>query len=154
MEYRYEINTPLGIITLIEKLKKISHICYGVKQEFLQIRIQKTPLLELTEIQLLEYFEGKRQNFLLPLLLEGTTFQIKVWEALQNIPYGKTKTYGQIAKEIGCDKAVRAVGNANHNNPVAIVVPCHRVIGANGKLTGYNGGLKKKEFLLKLEKAL
>lgn len=154
MEYRYEINTPLGIITLIEKLKKISHICYGVKQEFLQIRIQKTPLLELTEIQLLEYFEGKRQNFLLPLLLEGTTFQIKVWEALQNIPYGKTKTYGQIAKEIGCEKAVRAVGSANHNNTIAIVVPCHRVIGANGKLTGYNGGLEKKEFLLKLEKAL
>jgi len=98
MEYRYEINTPLGIITLIEKLKKISHICYGVKQEFLQIATQKTPLLELTEIQLLEYFEGKRQNFLLPLLLEGTTFQIKVWEALQNIPYGQTRSYGEIAK--------------------------------------------------------
>lgn len=154
MEYRCEINTPLGIITLIEKSQKISHICYGVKQEFLQIAIQKTPLLELTEIQLLEYFEGKRQNFSLPLLLEGTTFQIKVWKALQNIPYGKTKTYGQIAKEIGCEKAVRAVGGANHNNTIAIVVPCHRVIGANGKLTGYNGGLDKKEFLLELEKAL
>ena len=99
-------------------------------------------------------FRTDRNTTSLPLLLEGTTFQIKVWKALQNIPYGKTKTYGQIAKEIGCEKAVRAVGGANHNNTIAIVVPCHRVIGANGKLTGYNGGLDKKEFLLKLEKAL
>ena len=102
----------------------------------------------------MEYFAGKRQNFSLPLELEGTEFQKKVWQALQKIPYGQTKTYGQIAKEIGKKKAVRAVGNANHNNPIAIIIPCHRVIGANGKLTGYHGGLEKKEFLLTLEKAL
>ncbi|NDO47355.1 methylated-DNA--[protein]-cysteine S-methyltransferase [Clostridium sp. MD294] len=154
MKYRYEIKTPLGIITLVEMSHKISHIYYGIKKDFLKIMIQKTPLLELTEIQILEYFEGTRKSFSLPLLLEGTIFQKKVWQALQTIPYGETKSYGQIAKEIGCDKAVRAVGGANHNNPIAIVVPCHRVIGANGKLTGYNGGLEKKEFLLKLEKAL
>ena len=152
MQYRYEMKTVLGMITLIESSGKISYICYGTKKE--EIPIQKTPLLSLAENQILEYFEKKRQNFSLPLELEGTEFQKKVWQALQNIPYGQTKTYGQIAKEIGYDKAGRAVGNANHNNPIAIVIPCHRVIGANGKLTGYNGGLDKKEFLLKLEKAL
>lgn len=154
MQYRYEIETPLDIMTIIETSNKISHIFYGIRKEFLEIPIKKTTLLNLAEVQLLEYFNGKRKEFSLPLHLEGTEFQKKVWEALQMIPYGRTKTYGQIAKEIGSDRAVRAVGNANHNNPVAIVVPCHRVIGANGKLTGYASGLDKKEFLLKLEKAL
>ncbi len=152
MKYRYEIKTKLGIITLIEKDGKLNGIYYGKEKE--TIPSQKTSLFILTEQQLSEYFEGKRQNFTLPLALEGTEFQKKVWQALQKIPYGQTKTYGQIAKEIGNDKAVRAVGNANHNNPIAIIIPCHRVIGANGKLTGYYGGIEKKEFLLKLEKAL
>ena len=97
---------------------------------------------------------GKRQNFSLPIAPEGTAFQKKVWKALQNIPYGQTRSYGEIAKEIGQCHAARAVGNANHNNPIAIVIPCHRVIGANGKLTGYYSGIDKKEFLLKLEGAL
>ncbi len=152
MKYRYEIETKIGILTLIEKEGKITTICYGKEKQ--EIPWQKTALLAFAQQQLLEYFAGKRQNFSLPLELEGTEFQKKVWQALQKIPYGQTKTYGQIAKEIGKKKAVRAVGNANHNNPIAIIIPCYRVIGANGKLTGYHGGLEKKEFLLTLEKAL
>lgn len=152
MKYRYEIETKLGIMTLIEKDGKITAICYGKEKQ--EIPWKKTSLLALAQQQLLEYFAGNRQNFSLPLELEGTEFQKKVWQALQTIPYGQTKTYGQIAQEIGKEKAVRAVGNANHNNPIAIIIPCHRVIGANGKLTGYSAGVEKKEFLLKLEKAL
>ena len=152
MKYRYEIETKLGIMTLIEKDGKITAICYGKEKQ--EIPWKKTPLLALAQQQLLEYFAGNRQNFSLPLELEGTEFQKKVWQALQTISYGQTKTYGQIAKEIGKEKAARAVGNANHNNPIAIIIPCHRVIGANGKLTGYSAGVEKKDFLLKLEKAL
>lgn len=101
--------------------------------------------------QLTEYFAGKRQSFDLPIQLKGTEFQRKVWEALQTIPYGETRSYGEIAKQVGSPKAGRAVGGANHNNPVMIIVPCHRVIGANGSLTGFGGGLDMKAFLLALE---
>ena len=97
------------------------------------------------------YFEGDLKTFALPLQLEGTDFQIEVWHALQEIPYGKTVSYADIAKRIGRPKAVRAVGAANGQNPIAIIVPCHRVIGSNGSLTGYGGGLKNKEALLALE---
>lgn len=154
MNYRCEIKTDLGTMTLIETENKISHISFSAMKKFLEIPIKKTMLLEKAEQQILEYFEGKRQNFSLPIAPEGTAFQKKVWKALQNIPYGQTRSYGEIAKEIGQCHAARAVGNANHNNPIAIVIPCHRVIGANGKLTGYYSGIDKKEFLLKLEGAL
>lgn len=103
-------------------------------------------------IQLQEYLSGKRKSFEFPYELHGTPFQKKVWNALSEIPYGETRTYGEIAKAVGNPKACRAVGMANHNNPMTIVVPCHRVIGANGKLTGYGGGLDMKEYLLELEK--
>lgn len=103
-------------------------------------------------IQLQEYLSGKRKSFEFPYELHGTPFQKKVWNALCEIPYGETRTYGEIAKAVGNPKACRAVGMANHNNPMTIVVPCHRVIGANGKLTGYGGGLDMKEYLLELEK--
>ena len=154
MNYRCEIKTDLGTMTLIETENKISHISFSIMEKLLEIPIKKTMLLEKAEQQILEYFEGKRQNFSLPIAPEGTAYQKKVWKALQNIPYGQTRSYGEIAKEIGQCHAVRAVGNANHNNPIAIVIPCHRVIGANGKLTGYYSGIDKKEFLLKLEGAL
>ena len=101
--------------------------------------------------QLQAYFEGKLKAFDLPLRLEGTAFQIDVWSALQEIPYGETVSYAEIARRIGRPKAVRAVGAANGQNPVSIIVPCHRVIGSNGSLTGYGGGLKNKEALLALE---
>lgn len=112
----------------------------------------KTELLMEIVKQLDEYFEGMRKVFDLPIEPEGTEFQKKVWRALIEIPYGETKSYGEIAKIIGNDKAARAVGMANNKNPIAIIIPCHRVIGANGKLVGYAGGLELKEKLLELEK--
>ena len=101
--------------------------------------------------QLDEYFAGDRREFDLPLNLSGTEFQVSVLEALQTIPYGETTNYGAIARQIGRPKAVRAVGAANGRNPLPIVVPCHRVIGANGDLTGFGGGLEIKQLLLRLE---
>jgi methylated-DNA-[protein]-cysteine S-methyltransferase len=101
--------------------------------------------------QLLEYFAGKRKSFDLPLALQGTEFQLEVLDALQTIPYGETTSYGAIAKQIGRPKAVRAVGAANGWNPLPIVVPCHRVVGSSGDLTGFGGGLSTKEALLRLE---
>ena len=104
--------------------------------------------------QLTEYFEGRRRAFELPLAPEGTPFQLRVWNALLDIPYGETISYGELAARIGDRSASRAVGLANGSNPLPIVIPCHRVIGSNGKLTGYGGGLPIKERLLALEGAL
>ena len=109
------------------------------------------PLLRETEKQLTEYFAGTRTQFSLTLDFAGTDFNRIVWQALLTIPYGQTRTYGQIAKQIGDPAHARAVGAANAKNPISIVAPCHRVIGANGKLTGFAGGLKVKAFLLNLE---
>jgi len=104
--------------------------------------------------QLEEYFAGERQTFDFPLDLRGTDFQLRCWNALLKIPYGETRTYGELAREIGCPRGFRAVGAANHDNPIAIVVPCHRVIAANGALHGYGGGLDNKRRLLELEGAM
>ncbi len=101
--------------------------------------------------QLEEYFAGSRRRFALQLGMRGTAFQLQVWSALADIPYGETRTYGDIARQIGAPSSVRAVGLANGQNPLPIVVPCHRVIGSNGSLTGYGGGLEAKQFLLDLE---
>lgn len=101
--------------------------------------------------QVLEYLDGKRRIFDVPLQPAGTPFQLKVWQALQSIPYGEVRTYGQIAAAIGCPKASRAVGMANHCNPLPLFIPCHRVIGSDGRLTGFAGGLEIKEKLLRLE---
>ncbi|MXW63669.1 MAG: methylated-DNA--[protein]-cysteine S-methyltransferase [Bacteroidetes bacterium SB0662_bin_6] len=109
------------------------------------------PLAEQLARELSEWFAGARRDFDLPLALRGTPFQRSVWEALRAIPYGAVQSYGELAKSLGKPDAVRAVGAANGRNPVSIVVPCHRVIGANGSLTGYAGGLERKRFLLALE---
>jgi len=111
------------------------------------------PLAEQLERELTEWFAGARRDFDLPLALRGTPFQRSVWEALRAIPYGAVRSYGELAKSLGKPDAMRAVGAANGRNPVSIVVPCHRVIGANGSLTGYAGGLERKRFLLALEKS-
>ncbi len=111
------------------------------------------PVLQLAETQLNEYFAGQRQTFDLPLQPEGTPFQQEVWQALAEIPYGETRSYRDIATRIGRPKAVRAVGAANGRNPLSIIIPCHRVIGANGSLTGFAGGLEVKQRLLKIEDA-
>lgn len=114
---------------------------------------RKSPVLARTARQLAEYFAGTRAEFDLPLAPEGTEFQRKVWDALIAVPYGKTCSYGAIAQAIGQPSASRAVGMANHRNPIAIIIPCHRVIGSTGALTGYGGGLPTKQFLLRLEGA-
>jgi methylated-DNA-[protein]-cysteine S-methyltransferase len=111
----------------------------------------KHPILCETERQLEEYFAGKRKSFSLALDMRGTRFQNDVWEALLAIPFGETRSYGQLAKQLGNPKATRAVGAANGRNPISIVVPCHRVIGSSGKLTGFAGGLDAKAHLLVLE---
>jgi methylated-DNA-[protein]-cysteine S-methyltransferase len=114
----------------------------------------ETPLIQKAATQIKEYFEGKRKQFKLPLVMHGTEFQLAVWQALQNIHYGETRSYKEIAASIGRPKAVRAVGMANNRNPISIIVPCHRVIGHDGKLVGYGGGLPLKQYLLELERAI
>ena len=115
--------------------------------------LQTTELLSMATIQLDEYFQGKRTTFSLPFKLTGTPFQLAVWKELQNIPYGQTTSYKEIAQKMNKPKAYRAVGMANNKNPLPIIIPCHRVIGSNGKLIGYAGGLKLKNYLLELEKS-
>lgn len=110
------------------------------------------PILLETQKQLNEYFAGQRQKFDLPLDFEGTDFQQRVWQALLTIPFGETRSYKEIAEQIGNVKAVRAVGAANGKNPISIIAPCHRVVGTNGKLVGFAGGLENKDILLKIEK--
>ncbi len=150
MKYVKYTNTKIGNMAIIEEYNKI--IAIEINQPKKEDIIQKdTPLLKETEKQLLEYLEGKRKVFDVPLNPKGTKFMKEVWTALQEIPYGETKTYGQIAQRIGKPKAARAVGMANHRNPIPIIIPCHRVIGSNGKLVGYALGMEKKEFLLMLE---
>ena len=112
----------------------------------------RTPLTDLAFQQISEYLNGQRRTFDFPYRLQGTPFQQKVWRALQDIPYGETRTYGEVAAAVGSPKACRAVGMANHQNPIMIAVPCHRVVGASGKLVGYRSGLEMKEALLQLEK--
>ena len=112
------------------------------------------PLLVLTREQLGAWFLGQRRDFDLPLRPRGSPFQLTVWQELMRIPYGETRTYGEIARSLGRPEASRAVGAANGRNPLSIVVPCHRVVGADGSLTGYGGGLKRKRWLLEHERAV
>ncbi len=117
-----------------------------------ELRAPATPLLTEAARQLNAYFDGTLTAFELPIRLDGTAFRMRCWEALRTIPYGETISYGEQARRIGCPKAVRAVGGANHHNPISIIVPCHRVVGADGSLTGYGGGVDVKEWLLEHEK--
>lgn len=120
----------------------------GLDADFVE---QENELLKKTRIQLDEYFNGQRKDFDIPLLTVGSEFQKSVWDALMNVPYGKTSTYLSLAKSIGNEKAVRAVANANGANSMSIIIPCHRIIGSSGELVGYGGGLVVKKKLLKLE---
>lgn len=114
----------------------------------------ETPLIAATARQLQEFFQGERKSFDIPLAPQGTPFQRSVWKALQDIPYGETRSYKDIATAIGNAKAVRAVGMANNRNPISFIIPCHRVIGADGSLVGYGGGLPLKAWLLTMERAV
>jgi len=134
------------------KMRKVvdARIKKGLDAEFVE---QHDEILERTRQQLDEYLNGNRKEFDIPLLMVGTDFQKSVWHALMKVPYGATSTYLQIAKDIGKGKAVRAVGNANRANPISMIIPCHRIIGSDGELVGYGGGLALKERLLKLEQS-
>jgi len=156
MNHYKEIQSPVGLLKLIASEKGLAAVLWenekpdrvkidqGVEDIFNSILIE-------TEKQLNEYFRKERTVFDLPLDFTGTDFQKKVWDALLTIPFGETRSYGDMAKYLGDIKAVRAVGAANGRNPISIIAPCHRVIGVSGKLTGFAGGLQNKAFLLRLE---
>ncbi|TXE13055.1 methylated-DNA--[protein]-cysteine S-methyltransferase [Seonamhaeicola algicola] len=143
------IKSPLGFTKIIGNIDGISSVTVLNSEETITDVIPET--LEDCATQLNEYFNGNRKNFSLKLNPEGTPFQKNVWLALQNIPYGKTVSYLELSKQLGDVKAIRAVANANGKNPIWIIVPCHRVIGSNGNLTGYAGGLHRKQWLLNHE---
>lgn len=140
--------SPFGALTLTEENERVAGVTFGAREGANQ---RETPLLREAVRQLALYFEGRLKRFDLPLALKGTPFQRDVWQAISDIPYGETRSYGEIARAVGRESARRAVGMASHRNPVPIIVPCHRVIGANGSLTGYGGGLEVKRSLLTLE---
>lgn len=152
--YYCHIDTPIGELLLAGEDNALAMIGFpkgSMRRDPEPDWIYNEKPLRDARRQLEEYFAGARKDFDLPLRLEGTEFQVSVLEALQKIPYGQTVSYGEIAKRIGRPKAVRAVGAANGRNPIPIVVPCHRVIGSSGDLTGFGGGLDTKEALLRLE---
>jgi len=144
---------PLCALGIAERDGAINRVffAHNFKKTIDGYVIKETPLIKKAAEQLREYFEGKRKIFNLPISAQGTEFQLKAWEALRAIPYGETRSYNDIAVSITNPKAVRAVGMANNRNPVVIIIPCHRVIGADGGLTGYAGGLELKKKLLELE---
>ncbi len=141
---------PDVILTLTADDNNLLRIDFGVQRPTNAIE-KATPILVLTAQQLEEYFHGLRRDFTIPIKTNGTQFQQQVWQALTYIPYGMTHTYKELAAAIGKPKASRAVGSACNRNPLPIVIPCHRVIGSSGNLTGYAGGLELKAMLLKME---
>ena len=152
-----EMPSPVGILKLVATKNALVAVLWeneNPKRVRLAELIEQVdhPILLETQKQLREYFAGTRQQFDLPLDFEGTVFQKKVWQALLSIPFGETRSYRDIAEQVGNIKAVRAVGAANGKNPISIIAPCHRVVGMNGKLVGFAGGLDNKKILLGLEK--
>lgn len=148
MVKKYVYNTIIGPIEIVEEDGYIVRLDFSIDEK---IDTEETSLIKETYKQIEEYLLGNRKKFIVPIKLKGTEFQKKVWNALLEIPYGETMSYKKIAEKIGNPKACRAVGMANHNNPIAIIVPCHRVIGSNRKLVGYAGGLDIKQKLLEIE---
>lgn len=151
-----KIESPIGQLMLLaseDKLLEIKFNSSTENAEFSDNAEEKSdlPIFHDTEVQLDEYFRGKRDSFSIPIVLNGTEFQQKVWKQLQSIPYGETISYQQLAKHVGDGKKARAVGNANGKNPIPIIVPCHRVIAKDGSLGGFGGGLPIKRYLLELE---
>lgn len=149
---KVDYESPIGILEITGTAEDVHAILFTERDQVKHVRNDGTPkvLIECIE-QLDEYFKGTRQTFSFPYLIEGTDFQVNVWKELTKIPYAHTGSYKEIAAAIGNEKAIRAVGSANGKNKMSIVVPCHRIIGSNGKLTGYAGGLWRKEWLLNHE---
>lgn len=151
MKEIYYYNSPIGILKIVASNGSLNEISFA--QAIQKNSANPSKIILTCKEQLDLYFKGKLEDFEIPISFDrGTPFQQKVWQELCNVPYGKTVSYKDIATNIGNPKAVRAIGGANNKNPIVIVIPCHRIIGANGKLVGYGGGLDKKEFLLNLEK--
>jgi methylated-DNA-[protein]-cysteine S-methyltransferase len=151
--YYSVIESPIGKILLSsdgEFLQGLSFFPFDLPSE----RNADLPIFKETQQQLAAYFRGELRSFELPIHLEGRPFQLKVWRELLKIPYGVTISYKQLAERVGDVKSIRAVGRANGQNPIPIIIPCHRVIGSNGSLIGYGGGIEKKMYLLKLEKSV
>ncbi len=151
MEF-FMFDTPIGPMALSEEDGVLTRL-YLPNTPTPRIMPRETPLLCRARDQILEYLDGERKSFDLPLCAAGTDFQQKVWTALREIPWGETRTYGQIAWQIGAHRASRAVGMVCRQNPLPILIPCHRVVGADGSLTGYAGGVELKKHLLELEGA-
>ncbi|WP_085536956.1 methylated-DNA--[protein]-cysteine S-methyltransferase [Massilibacteroides vaginae] len=150
MKYYYSYPNRLCLIWICEEDKYITRVSFQKPDD--SYKEQETPLIRETARQIDEYLDGERTEFTLPLNPQGTPYQKSVWNALQRVYFGETRTYKQIAEAIGNPQSCRAVGLANNKNPIAIIIPCHRIIGSNGKLTGYAGGLEIKEKLLLLER--
>ena len=155
--YMY-MDSPVGALKLVAYDQALVAVMWD-NEDHKRVRLAKPledhqhPMLQRVKKQLEEYFVGQRQQFDLPLDFQGTDFQQQVWKALLTIPYGETRSYKEIALQIGNEKAVRAVGAANGKNPISIIAPCHRVIGSGGALVGFAGGLDKKQILLSLEQS-
>ena len=151
-------SSPLGILLIGESGNAIVYCQWedSVDEQFIatweEDKEQQNALLTLACRQLTEYFTQKRKTFNLPIRLNGTPFQLLAWEGLLQIPYGETLSYAELARRIGRNKAARAVGNANHHNPLMVIIPCHRVVASNGELGGYAGGTARKVWLLEKEK--
>lgn len=154
-----EMNSPVGKLTIISSHEGLHAILWDIDRKNSECekiinsfrKSKKEKIIVQTKKQLSQYFEGKRKIFDLPLVMNGTGFQMQVWHQLLKIPYGTTISYGEQAERMGDKNKARAVGMANALNPISIVIPCHRVIGSNGDLTGFGGGLNKKAHLLELE---
>ncbi|MGN7477687.1 methylated-DNA--[protein]-cysteine S-methyltransferase [Solibacillus silvestris] len=150
--YKLDYDSPIGIIEIAATEQYISSILFAEREEIQFFQTSEMPQLLLKcRKELDEYFKGQRKDFSVLYKLEGTAFQTSVWQALTTIQYGQTASYKEIAQQIENEKAVRAVGMTNSRNVMSIIVPCHRIIGKNGKLTGYAGGLWRKEWLLEHE---
>lgn len=152
--YHKIIESPVGTLKLTATDKALVAIKFVESEAAGKNKSTENSILAKAADQLAEYFAGKRKSFDLPLLADGTTFERKVWDTLNGVGYGTTVTYSKIAKKLGDINKVRAVGKANGQNPIPIIIPCHRVIGANNKLTGYAGGIERKRWLLQHEGAL
>ena len=148
MIFSKTIDTPIGKLGLYADETHLIRITFCAAGE----KENSNKIIEITETQLREYFSGKRKEFTIPLKLDGTEFRKQVWDQLQKIPYGQTVSYQELATRVGSISKARAVGNANHHNPIPIIIPCHRVVRKSGNLGGFGGGLDVKEFLLEIEK--
>ena len=152
MKYQMIMDSPLGKLLLMEENGALVKLSF--RAEYREAEIRETPVLLEAKHQLEEYFEGKRKVFDLPLKYEGTPFQHAVWDALRDIPYSEVRSYREIAEAVGSPKAFRAVGQAVHNNPIALIVPCHRVIASDGSLGGFAAGPEMKMKTLTLENVI